>query len=75
MMNEKIKEDFISIVGAKNIITKSKHLEKYNRDWRGFYNNKSLGILFPKNLQILKKSQNIVLKKILKLYLKEEIQV
>ena len=55
MMNKKIKEDFISIVGAKNIITNSKHLEKYNRDWRGFYNNKSLGILFPENSEIIKK--------------------
>ena len=55
MINNKILEDFISIVGFKNIITNSKDLEKYNRDWRGFYNNKSLGILFPNNLEILKK--------------------
>ena len=41
MMNEKKLEDFISIVGVKNIITKSKDLKKYNRDWRGFYDNKS----------------------------------
>ncbi|MDC3270036.1 FAD-binding oxidoreductase [Alphaproteobacteria bacterium] len=54
-MNERILEDFISIVGVKNIITNSKDLEKYNTDWRGFYNNKSLGILFPENLQIIKR--------------------
>ena len=40
-MNEKILENFISIVGVKNIITSSKDLEKYNRDWRGFYKNSS----------------------------------
>ena len=55
MMNERILEDFISIVGVKNIITNSKDLEKYNTDLRGFYNNKSLGILFPENLQIIKR--------------------
>ena len=55
MMNKKIKEDFISIVGAKNIITNSKDLKKYNTDWRGFYNKKSLGILFPENSEIIKK--------------------
>ena len=55
MMNKKIKEDFISIVGAKNIITNSKDLQKYNKDWRGFYNNKSLGVLFPENSEILEK--------------------
>ena len=55
MMNEKILQDFISIVGIKNIITNSKDLEKYNKDWRGFYNNKCLGILFPENSEIIKK--------------------
>ena len=60
MMNEKIKEDFMSIIGAKNIITNSKHLEKYNRDWRGFYNNKSLGILFPENSEIKKINSKII---------------
>ena len=55
MMNDKILENFISIVGIKNILIDSKELEKYNKDWRGFYNNKSLGILFPKNSEILKK--------------------
>ena len=50
----KIFDQLTSIVGVKNILTEKKELIKYNKDWRGFYNNKSLCVLFPINTQILK---------------------
>lgn len=51
----KVFDQLTSIVGIKNILTEKKELIKYNKDWRGFYNNKSLCVLFPINTQILKK--------------------
>ena len=56
MMNKKILEDFISIFDVKNIITNSKDLAKYNKDWRGFYKNKSLLKFKSKNEIDLMKS-------------------
>ena len=50
----KVFDQLTSIVGVKNILTEKKELIKYNKDWRGFYNNKSLCILFPINTKILK---------------------
>ena len=47
--------DLELIVGERNIITNSQDLKKYNKDWRGFYNNNCLCVLFPKNTNILKK--------------------
>ena len=37
------------IVGIKNIITDSYKLEFHNKDWRGFYNFKSICCVFPEN--------------------------
>ena len=42
------------IVGEKNILTEQKELTKYSKDWRGFYNNKSLCVVFPINTKTLK---------------------
>ena len=42
------------IVGEKNILTEQKELTKYSKDWRGFYNNKSLCVVFPINTKRLK---------------------
>ena len=42
------------IVGEKNILTEHKELTKYSKDWRGFYNNKSLCVVFPINTKTLK---------------------
>ena len=53
-MNKKLFEQLKLIVGEKNIITNQNDLEKYNKDWRGFYNNKSLCVIFPENVSILK---------------------
>jgi FAD/FMN-containing dehydrogenase len=50
----KVFDQLTSIVGVKNILIEKKELIKYNKDWRGFYNNKSLCVLFPTNTQILK---------------------
>ena len=55
MMINNLFNDLKSIVGEKNIITNSKELEKYNKDWRGFYNNNSLCVLFPNNTNTLKR--------------------
>ena len=35
------------IVGIKNTITDSYKLEFHNKDWRGFYNFKSICCVFP----------------------------
>ena len=53
-MNKNLFEQLKLIVTKKNIITNKKDLEKYNKDWRGFYNNKSLCVIFPENVNILK---------------------
>ena len=50
----KVFDQLTSIVGIKNILTEKKELIKYNKDWRGFYNNKSLCVLFPINTKMLK---------------------
>ena len=50
----KIFDKLTLIVGEKNILTEQKELIKYNEDWRGFYNNKSLCVIFPINTKILK---------------------
>ena len=50
----KIFDKLTLIVGEKNILTEQKVLTKYNKDWRGFYNNKSLCVVFPINTKTLK---------------------
>ena len=50
----KIFDKLTLIVGEKNILTEQKELTKYSKDWRGFYNNKSLCVVFPINTKILK---------------------
>ena len=50
----KVIDQLTLIVGKKNILTEQKELTKYNKDWRGFYNNKSLSVVFPMNTKILK---------------------
>ena len=53
-MSEKFLNKLKSIVGEKNIIINKQDLAKYNKDWRGFYNKKSLGVVFPINKKIVK---------------------
>jgi len=55
MKTEQLFIDLSKIVGKKNIITNAEDLTKYNNDWRGFYNNKSLCVLFPESVSIIKK--------------------
>ena len=50
----KVFDKLTLIVGEKNILTEPKELTKYNKDWRGFYNNKSLCVVFPINTKTLK---------------------
>ena len=50
----KIFDKLTLIVGEKNILTEQKELIKYSEDWRGFYNNKSLCVVFPINTKTLK---------------------
>ena len=54
-MNNKLFNELKLIVGELNIITNLNDLEKFNKDWRGFYNNKCLCVIFPKNTDILKR--------------------
>ncbi len=55
------------IISEKNIISDEYELCKYNKDWRGFYNFKSICLLFPQN--------NKEIKKILILCNKENIKI
>ncbi|MDC0498541.1 FAD-binding oxidoreductase [Alphaproteobacteria bacterium] len=50
----KIFDRLTLIVGEKNMLTEQKELAKYSKDWRGFYNNKSLCVVFPINTKTLK---------------------
>ena len=50
----KVFDKLTLIVGEKNILTEQKELTKYSEDWRGFYNNKSLCVVFPINTKKLK---------------------
>ena len=50
-MKNKLFDQLRSIVGDKNIITNQQDLEKFNKDWRGFFNNKSLCVDFSKRYQ------------------------
>ena len=50
----KVFDKLTLIVGEKNILTEQKELTKYSKDWRGFYNNKSLCVVFPINTKTLK---------------------
>jgi FAD/FMN-containing dehydrogenase len=50
----KVIDQLTLIVGEKNILTEQKELTKYSKDWRGFYNNKSLCVVFPINTKTLK---------------------
>ena len=54
MKTNQLYNDLAKIVGKKNIITNAEDLTKYNNDWRGFYNNKSLCVLFPESVNIIK---------------------
>ena len=53
-MKNKLFDQLKSIVGEKNIITNQQDLGKFNKDWRGFFNNKSLCVVFPKDTEVLK---------------------
>ena len=38
-----------NIISKKKIIISEKELSKYNKDWRGFYNFKSICVIFPQS--------------------------
>ena len=66
-MNKNLFDTLKFIVGQKNIITNFKDLEKFNKDWRGFYNNKSLCVVFPDNTNKLKQIVEYCFKKNIKI--------
>jgi FAD/FMN-containing dehydrogenase len=53
-MNNTLFKELKLIVGEKYILTDIKELQKFNKDWRGFYNNKCLCVVFPKSTDIIK---------------------
>ena len=67
MKTNQLFNDLTKIVGKKNIITNDEDLAIYNNDWRGFYNNKSLCVLFPDKLEIIKKIVTYCYKKNIKI--------
>jgi len=60
------KKDIISklssIISKKRIIINKKELSKYNKDWRGFYNFKSICAVFPKSTNEISKILNFCFK-------------
>ena len=55
MIKKKEIIDFIiKEVGSKNLIYNDLDLDKYNKDWRGFYNFKSICAVFPENKEQIK---------------------
>ena len=67
MKTNQLFNDLTQIVGKKNIITNTENLKKYNNDWRGFYNNKSLCVVFPDNSNMIKKIVKYCCKKNIKI--------
>ena len=51
-----------SIISKKKIIINDKELSKYNIDWRGFYNFKSICVIFPKSAKEISKILNFCFK-------------
>ena len=48
-------DNLLKIVNKNCIISNNDDLSKYNKDWRGFYNNKSLCVIFPKTTKQVSK--------------------
>jgi FAD/FMN-containing dehydrogenase len=67
MNRQKIINNLLKILPKKNIIANNQELTKYNKDWRGFYNYKSICLVFPKTTNEVSR--------ILKLCFKHNIKV
>ena len=67
MNKDQIIRSLQKIIPKKDIISNNKELSKYNKDWRGFYNYKSICIVFP--------NSKIEVSKILKLCFSNNIKV
>ena len=58
MNKNSIIKGLINIISKKKIIIGKKELTKYNKDWRGFYNFKSICAVFPKSSKEISKILN-----------------
>ena len=67
MNKDQIISSLQKIIPKKDIISNNKELSKYNKDWRGFYNYKSICIVFP--------NSKIEVSKILKLCFSNNVKV
>ena len=67
MNKDQIISSLQKIIPKKDIISNNKELSKYNKDWRGFYNYKSICIVFP--------NSKIEISKTLKLCFSNNIKV
>ena len=67
MNKDQIISSLQKIIPKKDIISNNEELSKYNKDWRGFYNYKSICIVFP--------NSKIEISKILKLCFNNNIKV
>ena len=67
MNKDQIIRSLQKIIPKKDIISNNEELSKYNKDWRGFYNYKSICIVFP--------NSKIEISKILKLCFNNNIKV
>ena len=59
-------------VKSKNLISNQRDLEKYNKDWRGFYNFNSICAIFPETVEEIQKILYFAIIIILRSYLKPE---
>ena len=55
MKKEIILKNLLSIIPKENIIKDNNTLLKYNKDWRGFYDYKSICLVFPRNTNDISK--------------------
>ena len=67
MNKELVVKTLQEIVSKKNVITNQNDLDKFNNDWRGYYNFKSICAVLPENV--------IDIKKIIKFCSQENIKI
>ena len=53
MNKELIVRKLQEIVSKKNVITNQNDLDKFNNDWRGYYNFKSICAVLPENVNYM----------------------
>ena len=58
MKKKLIIQNLLKIISSKNLLHNKDKMIKYNNDWRGFYKNKSICVVFPTNKNQISKLLN-----------------